>query len=402
MLPKLHYYNPGHETDILQGSAHYTPSGNVQKMRQELALLPAWYADEGDYIFVEENTSPRFFSQYPEEVRPKVTILSREDIKKKAASLPRMEAAPWGITPQSIPLFEDLRDTYGLNIEVPAWKEEFTRLTSRQTAALCFQQIKERLPNISFPPPPLFFKELEEIEAWLNTHEGAFVIKTPFSSSGRGLLWLDNNCLKEKDKKWISGALKKQGSVGIEYALPKDQDMALEYYSDGEGNLRYEGISVFGTSKVGAYKGNNINEQAEYEEINHREIGTETYRQIQEAVTHVIQENYARHYKGYLGVDMLMYRTGKDSHALHPCLEINMRYTMGLAAIRLVEKYIHPDASGTFNIHYEVTPYRMNEWHKLMKQAYPCKLKEGKLRSGYYSLTPVTGKTHYTAYLVIM
>ena len=35
----------------------------------------------------------------------------------------------------------------------------------------------------------------------------------------------------------------------------------MEFYSDGNGNIRYEGLSVFGAEKKGAYSGNVLGEQ---------------------------------------------------------------------------------------------------------------------------------------------
>ena len=44
MTPKIHLFNPGHETAVFHGSVNYTPPTNVQRMIKELAYLPLWYA----------------------------------------------------------------------------------------------------------------------------------------------------------------------------------------------------------------------------------------------------------------------------------------------------------------------------------------------------------------------
>ena len=51
MKSKIHFFNPGHETAILQGSENYTPPANVQRMIRELSYLPVWYADPEDFVF---------------------------------------------------------------------------------------------------------------------------------------------------------------------------------------------------------------------------------------------------------------------------------------------------------------------------------------------------------------
>ena len=39
MTPKIHLFNPGHETAVFHGSVNYTPPTNVQRMIKELILF---------------------------------------------------------------------------------------------------------------------------------------------------------------------------------------------------------------------------------------------------------------------------------------------------------------------------------------------------------------------------
>jgi hypothetical protein len=400
MKPKLHYYNPGHETITLQGTVNYTPSANVQRMLSELAFLPAWYADKGDYVYMEKNIQPGFLSLLPEDIRPDVTILSKESLCLCASSLPEMQAAPWGLSRQSIGFYKNLMSSYKVAIELPAWKDTYVKLTGRQTGAACFKKISQLLPDVSFPSLPLFFSELPDIEAWLYEHPGASVIKMPYSSSGRGLLWLNEGTLTSKDRDWINGALKKQGSVSIEPVLDAGNNLAMEFFINEQGKVRYEGLSVFETSPKGAYRGNKLMTQAELEKGIFSSLGETLFQQVKEAATEAIGEIYVG-YSGYIGIDMLVYKTAKGANALHPCIEVNMRYTMGMVAIRLVEKYIHPDATGIFNLTYGADPEIVTAAHRRNQQDYPLTCKDGKLRSGYLSLCPVTKHTHYIAYILI-
>jgi hypothetical protein len=399
MKPKLHYYNPGHETVTLQGTA-YTPSANVQRMLDELAFLPAWYADKGDYVYMEKDVPPGFLSQLPEEVRPDVTVVSEEALRLHAPSFPEMRAAPWGLSWQSIGFYKNLMSRYKTAIELPVWKDAYVELTGRQTGATCFKKIRQLLPGVSFPSLPLFFSELPDMEAWLYEHPGASVIKTPYSSSGRGLLWLKEGRLTDKDRDWINGAIKKQGRVSIEPVLDASSNLAMEFFIDEQGKVRYEGLSVFETSPKGAYHGNKLMAQAELEKGVCSSIGEALFRQVKETTAEAIRETYAG-YAGYIGADMLVYKTAEGANALHPCIEVNMRYTMGMAAIRLFENYIHPDAKGIFNLTYGADPGMVTNAHRKKEEAYPLTFKDGKLRSGYLSLCPVTRQTHYIAYILI-
>ena len=202
MIPKIHFFNPGHETAILQGIENYTPPANVQRMIKELAYLPVWYADPIDYVFTEEITSPRFFSLQPKELKPFATLISHNEIIKKGYKLPQMEATPWGLSPHSCHLFKRLQKEGNLDLSIPEWKDIYTQLTHRKTAADCLEKSRELLPDIPLPVPPKFCNKIKDIEKYLILQNAPFILKTPYSSSGRGLYWLPERKLTTKDRTW--------------------------------------------------------------------------------------------------------------------------------------------------------------------------------------------------------
>ena len=401
-MPKLHYFNPGHESAVLMGTRNYTPPLNVQRMIRELSFLPVWYADAEDYVFTDEITSPRFLSFLPKELRPFATPVTRKglfDLNKKGLEL---TAIPWGISMQSIDLFERLKKEISLELSIPAWKEEYYALTGRQTAAICLDKIRELLPETEIPVSAKFCTKISEIEKYLLLQRAPFILKTPYSSSGRGIHWLPERKLTPKDRTWIEGAFKKQGTVSIECALNKHQDFAMEFYSDGRGEVRYEGLSVFGTQEKGAYSGNVLGSQDYLNSFFRENVGEDLFLKIKEAVRSSLQSVYGNVYTGYLGVDMLTYRQPDGRLGIHPCIEINMRYTMGLVAKRISEKYLHPNAIGDMAIGYESKPGEAYECHRFMKKAYPLEIIDGKIREGYLSLCPVTKDTHYRAFILVV
>lgn len=402
MISQIHFFNPGHETAVLLGSENYTPPTNVQRMIRELSCLPVWYADSTDYVYAEEIISPRFFSLLPKELRPFATLVTDKELKEQKMSSIELEAAPWGISPHSLHLFEKLKQNFNLNLSIPTWKDDYFRLTGRQTAAECLELIRQQLPDLPIPVTPKFCRKIREVEKYLILQNAPFVVKTPYSSSGRGLLWLPERKLTTKDRNWIEGAINKQGMVSIECGLNKVQDIAMEFYSDGQGNVMYEGLSVFGTVKKGAYAGNVLGSQEYLSEPIKRWVGEEVYLQIRQAVTHALKSIYGDVYCGYLGVDMIVYKTKNDAYAIHPCIEVNMRYTMGMLALRFNQKYLAPKAIGDFNLTYESKQGEAYERHSFMKKAYPLTIENGKIREGYLPLCPVTKDTKYRAYILVM
>lgn len=398
----MHFYNPGHEGVILNGTTSYNPSEKVRKLQQDLAALPVWYAAPGDYVFVENWHHKGFLSSLPKELRPAAEILSPEILEKKAKSLPALEAAPWGISRQSLFLFQRLKSKYGLDLEIPEWKEDYFRLTGRNTAIRCYEEIKRLLPDMELPPVPVVFRDLESVEAYIDTYPAPYVVKTPYSSTGRGLLWLNGRRkLNEKDKNWVGGAIRRQGHVSLAVVLDKTMDFALEFYSDGQGGTGYEGISLFSTNGRGAYDENLLASQHSLQARLEERLGTETFRRVKETVETVLRRTYSPFYKGCLGVDMVLYRRKDGTTGINPCIEINMRDTMGLAAVRLFEQYIHPDATGIFKTTFNETAANTYKQNQTFKQQHPITIENGKLRKGYLPLCPVTEGTNFATYVIV-
>ncbi|MCD7930108.1 MAG: hypothetical protein LUH15_01345 [Tannerellaceae bacterium] len=398
-MKHLHYFNPGHETAVFWGKTNFTPSRNVRKMTEDLAFLPAWYAKEGDLIFIEnpENGSPEYF--LPGEIYPAVKILTTNGLKEYKKQ-PLLQATPWGLSPDSIHRLELLKRRSGVPLEIPVWKNNYYTLTGRQTAAECLQKITDHLPELVFPAIPVFYSNIEEIKNYLQKQNGNCLIKTPYSSSGRGLLWIENNKLTPKEEAWIKGAICKQGSVSIEPILCKVADYGWEFLTDGKGNISYEGISPFYTNQNGSFINNRVGSQQQFIREIYQMVPEATYQKIVETVTKVIRETYSYQYKGCIGVDIMIYKDTNRTFRLHPCVEINMRYTMGYLSLCL-EKIIHPDSEGIFGITYQSNSTDCYKEHLEMQKTNPLQIKQGKIEKGYLSLCPVTSYTNYKATLLV-
>ena len=365
------------------------------------ALLDEYQPD--DFVYLEDSkAAPPFFSHLPKDLHPAPIPVTKAMLAKNAPYLSPMDAAPWGLSPHSLHLFEQLRDKAKVRLSVPTWKEDYFRLTGRQTAAECLEKIQALLPDLPIPVAPRFCTKIREVERYMILCNAPFVLKTPYSSSGRGLLWVEKRKPDTKTKNWIEGAFNKQGMISIESGLDKVQDFAMEFYSDGQGTVRYEGLSVFNTEERGSYTGNILEEQSTMLSRITRFTGEETYSRIQEAVRTVLQEVYGSTYAGCIGVDMLVYRQKDGSFAIHPCIEINMRYTMGMVALRLFQHYVAPRAVGDYRVSYEKEAGEALEKHRLMSETYPLRFANGRIQEGYLSLCPVTKDTHYRAYLLLM
>jgi hypothetical protein len=402
-MPQLHLFNPGHEMEILWGKSHYTPPYTVQKMAADLELLPVWYGGAGSFTLVRNVKSTQFLSSLPKEFRPHLSsamilnLMMKELYKRKRAGekpkLPPLTSSSWGVSPRSIATFNELKQA-GMDIEIPEWKDQYATLTGRQTAAVCLKRLQEIFP---ITPPiaiPEFFSEVANLKEYVLNNTPPFVLKTPFSSSGRGLYWLSEKQLDNRAVSWINGALKKQRAVSIEPALEKTLDFAVEFYSDGQGEIKYMGLSIFETQAQGQFVGCMLGTQDLLLQRLNDFISSEDYMFLVEQVRIVLQETLGGSYIGFMGVDMMIYKTNEGNYAVHPFVELNLRYTMGLVAMQFSRQFVYPGSHGLLRIIYL---YDMLKEHQRMQLSSPLFLESGRIRSGYMSLCPVVSDTHYMA-----
>lgn len=392
----LHLFNPGHETAIASGVRNYTPDAVVQKMMSDLSLLPLWYGNEGDYVLTSEvETARRFIESLPPDLQPSLHPVSDKEICRLTVSL---DASPWGLSPHSLHLFEKLQKR-GAPLSIPAWKEIYRTLTHRRAAAYGLRETLRRLPGPPSISIPCFYETGAAVKTHIETHSPPFLLKTPFSCSGQGVYPIMDITADTKAMQWIEGALRRQGAVSIEPMLEKVCDFAMEFYADGAKGITYEGLSVFQTQTKGAFSGGRLGRPNILQEYLTTYIPAETLTAVREAVTLTLKEILGNVYRGYLGVDMLIFRHN-EGYAVHPFIEMNLRYTMGLVACELSRRLIHPASQGRFMISYEKKGAALRT-DGLLRQQYPLQLSDGRIRSGYFSLCPVTAETSYRAGVLI-
>ena len=407
-MAHLFLFNPGHEMEMLCGASHYTPPYTVQCMVNDLEMLPIWYGGGGNFVLVHNIKASDFMSSLPSEFRrsfssPMILSLMMKDLFKRKKTgekprLPQLKGVAWGVSQRSSSTFMELKEA-GLDLSVTEWKSEYINLTSRQTSAQCLKKLQERFQITPAVAVPRFFEDIESIKRFVSSDTIPYIIKTPFSSSGRGLYWLDDNNIDKRAEAWIGSALRKQDMVSVEPALDNVFDFASEFYSDGKGEVKYVGLSIFKTHSKGRFDGCMLGSQTRLQSLLNEYILQDDYNVLVEQIRTILQEEISHSYEGYMGVDMFIYNTKEGKYAVHPFVELNLRYTMGLAAMQISRQFIHPDAQGIFKIKYHV--YDAIKEHIRMTNECPLVIEEGKIRSGYMSLCPVEATTHYMATIEI-
>ena len=396
----LHYFNPGNETAILNASPYYTPAANQVKMQRDLAFLPAWYANSpNDYVWIEDDLTKDFLSSVKSLVRlPKA--VSPNNLLNQKQQPTGFEALPWGISPQSLQFFETLNNKYDWGLTIPQWKDEYFRLSGRETAKKCLEFVTQSNLEIEKNIIPEFYSTIETIENTVQASESPLLAKAPYSSSGRGLLWLPSGKLHQSEKQIISGILKKQLFISIEKVLDKQVDFAMLFHSDDLGKVEFTGLSLFETNKKGAYEQNTITSQQEIQSKLNAFIDVSLLEKVKNTLILFLTQTFGSIYKGCIGVDMMIY--AENNHfRLHPCVEINMRNTMGLLAFRLYQHFLYENAAGYFKIDFGNQSGELLQKHREMSKLYPAVFADGRLQSGYLSLCPIKEDSKYRAYIKV-
>ena len=333
---RLHIFNCETEMALGFGGDSYTPPKRIRTLRRSLSLTPALYAGPGDAILILDDIAPEeipSLKHYDDAKSKGLWIVTVDDLRNPSIrqTLSGSTVEPWGWNAQ-IRSFILKTMPWLKGIPSESRITALRQLAHRRTTILFHSVIRDMLSTarpdslfLSEIKTPVEFSEPDKFAEWARNNTG--VLKLPWSSSGRGVLFTDGTPT-EKVIQWGLGAIKSQGRVIAEYAYDRTLDFATEWECRG-GEVLFCGYSVFETDEGGHYIRNVIASQEELRKVI-ADAAPEVDEDFIEIVKSAIERVIAPHYDGPLGIDMLATEEG----TINPCVEINLRHTMGIAAIR--------------------------------------------------------------------
>jgi len=322
-------------------------------------------------------------------------------IWEKAQLLSFSELKPWGWSPRVHNLLKDLKSRCNEQFResvMSTWSDERRDLYSRRMAATCLTEMVQAIPCLGKDIIPSECNTLAEIR--LLSEKENIVVKAPWSSSGKGVLFIPKGQITCKEEEVLSGILRKQGYVMVEKRLNRVLDFAMEFEMDRLFHLNFLGYSVFQTSRRGEYEGNTVASNSSLEGIIAKYTGTGFLREIREQLEKVVTTVFHGKYVGYMGVDMMIYEDESGEFGIQPCVEINLRYNMGIVSIAL-QRYLRESVEGVFNIHFSPKPGEIMQSVEKNRDMYPLLMEAGQIVSGYINLTPVSRESRFVAELYI-
>ena len=319
--PALHVFNASHDEALASGSPYYYPSRTARAFESDLAALPAWWAAPGDAVLVPPDTP--WPADAPAGVRPVTAAQLRAGGWEGVTRI-----APWG---WDALLAHRLRRIGAPDrlLPAPATLRSVRGLSSRSLSVALLPCLRAELPG-SVGESAWCAAEEEARRAV--ARYGRAMLKAPWSGSGRGVF---PATAADGPHVWRRTAriVREQGGIAVEPFYERAADFALEFLACGTGVLRFKGLSAFRTSPGGGYAGNTVADEAALRRCVPAALLPQLDRAT--AVLARLLGGALRDYRGPLGVDLMAVRQADGTPALHPCIEVNLRLTMGHVALAL-------------------------------------------------------------------
>jgi len=404
--PNIYLYNPTCEYAIANGSANWQPNRILQKMEFDLSALPLLFAKKDDFVLVEKIPSEEFIDSLKQIGISIPNFILKTDAlnNTRFIELPKNKLLPWGWSPAVHKLLSPFKQSCPAEFQqspVFNWKPEHRVITSRKFAVDLLKKLQTTLHTDYILPiefAPKLCTTQNEIEI-ASGKWGNLMIKAPWSSSGRGLQPITKTPVHPKVWEKVMGIIKEQGYAIAEPYLNKVLDLALQFELK-KGKVKFLGISNFYTNKKGQYEGNYLNGLPLNLEKRLLEFADFAVREIRQPLINAIETSeMAIFYEGFFGVDTLIYTDEKNSLKINPCLEINVRYTMGLLSL-LLEKLIYQNKQGVYRTYYQPGT-SFYTFKNEMEMKYPLKISNNKIESGFFALTEAVEDSLFGVYILV-
>lgn len=327
---KLHIFNPGHDIALAANKAPFTAPHAARQLQHDLAFIAAAWANSDDMVLVDDKVAAKeavkrlnACRNTPIFIEPdNLSFLQNVDVDEVCVwgwdKAVKRQLADMGIKDKNIIPSDEVLETWR-NISGRSWASE--NILRPLVAD------NEKFIGCS--------RKLETVEQALNPDYGeAWVLKSPWSCSGRGVRYVHREQISAHLEGWISNTLEKQGYIMAEPFYCKILDLATEFYSDGKGNVEYLGLSLFET-KNGAYTGNIIAPEERKREAVEKYISLDVLDEATASLKNITENTLGNSYRGHFGIDMMIVADPQRGICLHPCVELNLRRTMGYVALCL-------------------------------------------------------------------
>ena len=333
----IRIFNPEHDIALASNMERFTAPHAGRQLRGDLGYLPAFWAEEGDVVIVDDiDFAESAYRRVKAERKPKVEFCTMEQIAhilRSSAVVPDIDLWGWDL-------------------------------------AIRFQLLKAGVPESCLPSKEAV-NELRRLSGRQCTTDILKKVRTDIESNTCGeslyisdykLFFIEDE-LPKNSLNWASNVIQQQGGVMVEPLYNKVKDFGMEFRRCADGSVKYLGLSLFHTLN-GAYTGNLLATENVKREMMSKyisldlldEVTSRLERELTVLFSSLPSEKPLRSIN--LGVDMMIVtKDDCDGFLLHPCVEINLRRTMGHVALALSPT--DDTKEGAMAINYESKRYHL-------------------------------------------
>ncbi len=383
----IHLFNPEHDDALAHHTANYLPDKASARLAADLCTLPAWLAKADDTIVVTDAAVAQEWARHEavEQLLPPLTFA--QSIVPDTADTPM----PWGWDRAVKRRFERLKLT---SLPTDAAINALRDVSHRRTAQALLGRLRADLPDLVGEMSCLTTEASVKtaVEVPFTT-----LLKAPWSGSGRGLRRGFGSFVPPLTG-WVANLLDRQGAVMVEPFYHRLRDFAMEFYLT-PSECRYLGLSLFSTTGIGGYAGNIVaSDEALLADIS-RGLPTDLLPKLKDLLLFHLPALVGSRYTGFVGIDMMTVMTDDGTTAVHPCVEINFRRTMGHVSVALAQ-YVCADRRAEFRLLYAKTPQLLTQEVSMLNTD-TAVVRDRKLYAGYLPLTPLTADSRFHACLYV-
>lgn len=313
---------------------NYTAPHAGRQLRNDLAFIPALWADEGDFVMVDSIDDAYDKVRHLGYIYNKVEFITPRQLEGVFRDTMEIDSIhPWGWDKAIV---SQLRHLGCPDIMLPTSEnlDKIRCVSSREWAARHLQDHVDFVADVT---------KLKDVVS----RKGQAIIKSPWSSSGRGLRYVNssfsgvaqNSGITRLDnlddmEKWAANVIRHQGGVTVEPYYNKVKDFGMEFEMR-DGKVNYLGLSLFDTVK-NAYSGNLLCSEEDKQNMLLQYVNQETLAAACQRIMDIMEPALKDVYSGPFGVDMMI-ASKNDELELVPCIELNLRRTMGHVALELAK-----------------------------------------------------------------
>lgn len=393
-MGKLFIYNPTCDMAVENGTNSYMPTRLLSKFENDISPVMAFLGTKDDFVLY-NNILPESFINFWRAIGIELPAF----VQSKQIYSHQINALyPWGWS-------QIIKHRYGAlcpnnSTTFLGNQQNLKSFFSRQTSLELTHELNkyEHSDFVAIPELPKALTSSEAIrESFLSSKHG-IVIKTLWSSSGRGLLFIRTQQQLQNAGNWIDAQIKKNGSLIIEPIYDKVQDASLQFMIHTDQSIQFLGLNYFEADNRGHFSKEYIHIPESINSLlptNNQWLST-----LSSSIISCLNAlKIPNKYQGPIGIDSMFIKDAKGQLKFYPLVEANIRCNMGLVNL-IIKQHIHPEARGTW----QISQFKTGEaqvFHQQHLKNHPLRLIAGKIRKGFFPLTPFSSDSTFAAWGLI-